>query len=185
MSYSLKKRVVGQLIQLRTINIDDYIDFFKWSKDEMFCLANGWDTNRSKEEIYDWLLRVVTNKAEDFVRLGIEYDGRLIGYGDLACIKANIAEIGIAIGERFLWGKGIGSCAVTLVMQYGSKMFDVNRYTAETHETNIRSRRMLRNVGFTQKSTIGREWYQGKETKLIQYEIAMKSDTGSLNTDSR
>ncbi|TDM16652.1 hypothetical protein [Macrococcoides canis] len=48
------------------------------------------------------------NEYDDFIRLGIELDDKLIGYADLAYIKGNSAELGIAIGESKLWGRGIG-----------------------------------------------------------------------------
>jgi [ribosomal protein S5]-alanine N-acetyltransferase len=41
--------------------------------------------------------------------MGIDLEERLVGYADLACIKDNTAELGIAIGESTLWGKGIGA----------------------------------------------------------------------------
>lgn len=94
-----------QPIHLRPIRTDDYIHFLAWSTDETFCLANGWDMNRSEEEIYRWVHHIVHHHPSDFVRLGIEYDGRLIGYGDIACIKDRTAEIGMAIGEKCLWGE--------------------------------------------------------------------------------
>ena len=62
----------------------------------------------------------VNNEAEDFIRLGIEYDGKMIGYGDLANIEANTAEIGIAIGESSLWGKGIGYHSTLSLMKYAT-----------------------------------------------------------------
>lgn len=55
-----------------------------------------------------WWLHCVNNSAVDFIRMGIEYKEKLIGYIDLACIKETTAELGIAIGESRLWGKGLG-----------------------------------------------------------------------------
>lgn len=52
-------------------------------------------------------MNCINNAAEDFIRMGIEFNEKLIGYADLACIKDNSAELGIAI-ESTLWGKGLG-----------------------------------------------------------------------------
>lgn len=93
-------------IKLRSLTVDDYSKVLNWSKDDSFCSVNGWEKNRSPKELYKWWLSCVNNAAEDFIRLGIEFNEELIGYADLACIKANSAELGIAIGESRLWGEG-------------------------------------------------------------------------------
>ena len=87
-------------IKVRPLSIDDFKNVLNWSKDDTFCSANGWEINRSEEELYRWWLHCVNHESEDFIRLGIELEERLIGYADLACIKDNTAELGIAIGER-------------------------------------------------------------------------------------
>lgn len=158
-----------QTITIRPIKMEDYETILKWSKDEAFCLANEWELNRDQEELYHWWHRCVHNDAEDFIRMGIEYDGILIGYGDLAFIKGNTAEIGIAIGESSLWGKGIGTNALKSLIEYASKELGITVFNAETHETNHRSKRMLEKVGFKEVSIIGSEVYKGTESQLIQY----------------
>lgn len=97
-----------QNIKLRPLSINDFEYVLKWSKDDTFCSANGWEKNRNEQELYRWWQHFVNNLSEDFIRLGIEFENRLIGYADLACIKGNEAELGIAIGDSSLWGKGIG-----------------------------------------------------------------------------
>jgi len=43
--------------------------------------------------------------------MGIEFNEKIIGYADLACMKDKTAELGIAIGESRSWGRGLGSNA--------------------------------------------------------------------------
>ncbi|WP_053075014.1 GNAT family N-acetyltransferase [Ornithinibacillus californiensis] len=95
---------------LRPITMEDYPTVLAWSMDEVFCSHNGWERNRDPDELYQWWRYCVENKAEDFVRLAIEWDGRLVGYADLV-IQDSDAEIGIAIGRSSSWGRGIGSQA--------------------------------------------------------------------------
>lgn len=42
--------------------------------DDTFCLANGWELNRSPEELYKWWLKCINNVAEDFIRMGIQFN---------------------------------------------------------------------------------------------------------------
>lgn len=156
-------------IKIRPLSIEDYKNVLNWSRDDIFCAANGWEKNRSEEELYSWWLHCINNISEDFIRLGIEMEGNLIGYADLACIKDNSAELGIAIGERALWGKGIGASSILCMMDYACEKLGITVFHAETHEENTRSRKMLEKIGFLEISRIGHEEYLGRENQLIQY----------------
>nr|WP_278044636.1 GNAT family N-acetyltransferase [Paenibacillus solani] len=153
------------------MSIDDYSFVLSWSKDDSFCSANGWEKNRNPDEIYSWWAKLVTKTQENFIRMGIEINKKLIGYIDLACIKDNTAELGIAIGESSMWGKGIGSKSALCMIEYGSKNLGITIYNAETHESNTRSRRMLEKIGFKEISRVGTEEYLGMNDQLIQYQL--------------
>lgn len=88
---------IVQSIKIRPLIIDDYRIVLNWSQDDIFCSANGWENSRSAEELYQWWLNCVNNVSEDFIRMGIEFNEKIIGYTDLACIKGNTAELGIAL----------------------------------------------------------------------------------------
>ncbi|OXM14827.1 GNAT family N-acetyltransferase [Paenibacillus herberti] len=92
-----------------------------------------------------------------------------MGYVDLASIKGNTAEIGVAIGESGLWGKGIGVSATKLWMDYASEKLGITVFYAEAHESNIRSIKMLEKSGFKELSRTGMEVYRGEECRLIQF----------------
>ncbi|MGG0669500.1 GNAT family N-acetyltransferase [Lederbergia citrisecunda] len=158
-------------IALRPLSVSDYETVLNWSKDDLFCSANDWEKNRNEEELYKWWLHCVNNEADDFIRMGIEFNGKLIGYADLANIEGHSAEIGIAIGETSLWGKGIGYHSTLSLLKYASTELGITIFNAETHETNTRSRKMLQNLGFEEISRIGSEEYLGEDSQLIQYRL--------------
>lgn len=167
------KNNIPYTIKIRPLSIEDYRAVLNWSKDDAFCSANGWEKNRNEEELYRWWLHCISNKSEDFIRMGIELEERLVGYADLACIKDNTAELGIAIGESTLWGKGIGSNSIVCMMDYAFKKLGITVFNAETHEGNIRSRKMLEKLEFIEISRIGIEEYFGTENELIQYRLSL------------
>lgn len=156
-------------VKIRPLSIDNYKIVLNWSKDDIFCAANCWEKNRSEEELYRWWIFCINNDSEDFIRMGIEMEEKLVGYADLACIKGNTAELGIAIVERTLWGKGIGAHSLLCMMDYANEELGITVFHAETHEENMRSRKMLEKIGFLEISRIGSEGYLGRENQLIQY----------------
>jgi [ribosomal protein S5]-alanine N-acetyltransferase len=160
-------------IKIRSLKIEDYKMVLNWSKDADFCFANGWELYRSEEELYQWWLHCVNSASEDFIRMGIELNDKLIGYSDLANMKDNTAELGIAIGESKLWGQGIGYNSILCMLDYASRNLGIVVFNAETHETNFRSRKVLKKVGFKEISRIGCEEYLGEDTQLIQYRLSL------------
>jgi len=161
---------LSEKITLRPIKMEDFQAVLLWSQDDDFCEANGWELNRSPEELSDWWKKCVDNKSTDFMRIGIALNNLLIGYGDLAYIHGSEAEIGIAIGRSSLWGQGIGQAATVKLINYG-KTIGITTFLAETHEINVRSRKMLERIGFIEICRNGSELYKGIETVLIQYKL--------------
>lgn len=155
---------------LRPIHMNDFQAILNWSKDEAFCESNGWELNRTTDELSNWWKKCVENRSTDFIRIGIELNDTLIGYGDLACINGSEAEVGIAIGESSLWGQGLGHVATVKLIDYG-KSIGITTFLAETHEINMRSRKMLERIGFNEISRHGNEVYKGIETALIQFKL--------------
>lgn len=164
------KEQLDRRIQLRPLRLKDFSQVVEWSRDMEFCFANGWEPSREKEELYQWWANCVNGTTDHFLRIGIEYEGRLIGYADLADIRYGMAEFGIAIGERALWGKGMAPVAARKLLSYAKETLGIDKVFAETHQTNHRSRKMLEKLGFKEVSRNGKEIYRGEETALIQYE---------------
>lgn len=58
------------------------------------------------------------------------------------------------------------------MMDYAFKKLGITVFNAETHEANIRSRKMLEKLEFIEISRIGIEEYFGTENELIQYRLS-------------
>lgn len=160
---------MNESIRLRELRMEDYDRVLRWSRDDLFCEANGWERNREPEELKSWWSYCVHMDKPSFIRMGIEWEGSFIGYADLAEIHEQQAELGIAIGERNSWGQGIGRQGTLAIMEYGKTNLRIKIFTAETHESNIRCRKMLEKIGFEETGREGYEWYCGKKDRLIQY----------------
>ncbi len=159
-------------LNIRPITIEDYEYVLSWSKDDQFCLANGWEKNREAEELYSWWLHCVNNMDDNFIRKGIEWNQKLIGYADLVLMDDETAELGIAIGDRTFWGQGIGTKACISMMEYAVENLAIRVFYAETHAANMRSRKMLDKIGFQEISRKGTESYLGVDSQLVQYRIS-------------
>ena len=71
-----------------------------------------------------------------------------IGIHPQSDIQRKNAELGYWLAQSF-WGQGIITQAIIQMVDYGFKMFDINRIFARPFGTNIASQRALEKAGFT------------------------------------
>ncbi|MCF7865094.1 MAG: GNAT family N-acetyltransferase [Candidatus Pacebacteria bacterium] len=60
------------------------------------------------------------------------------------------AQIGIVLGDKNFWGKGVASEVIEGVIQYACNTLDIEYIGAEVEEANIPMQKVLIKVGFSQ-----------------------------------
>ena len=159
-------------VRLRPVTRADFARVVRWSQDREFCLACDWTPDLTREEVEAWWSRVLAGSGAEFVRLGIEWDGVMVGYADLANVEERVgrAEFGIAVGERHLWGRGIASSAGQLMLRYAFHQLGLSRVTAQVHAPNVRSLALVRRLGFRQEGVLRRhDTYRGGVVDVIVF----------------
>lgn len=156
-------------LRLRPLRPGDEESAVRWGADEEFCLAIDWEVNLPPQRIRQHWQGIINASEPDFLRLGIALDDLLVGYTDLAQITANSAEFGIAIGERALWGHGLGLQAGRLTLAHAFTELGVQTVTAEAHAPNARSRTLMGRLGFTQTGLGGLEEYRGELVPVVRF----------------
>ena len=92
----------------------------------------------------------MVNKMNPQQVFAIEVDGVAsgsIGIFPQTDIRKKNAELGYWLAEP-LWGKGIIPKAITEIVTYGFKTFDINRIFAIPYHINIGSQKALEKAGF-------------------------------------
>lgn len=159
-------------LRLRPLSLDDLPAIGRWAADPEFCAATGWASGLTEARLRAFWTPLITQPEPDFLRLGAELDGQLIGYVDLAFIMGRQAELGFAIGERALWGRGLGERAARLMLRHAFETLHLRRVTAEVHATNVRSLALLRKLGFRETGLAPEsEKYRGEWVRLVQFEL--------------
>lgn len=82
----------------------------------------------------------------------------LIGFSDINWIKRN-ANIYIQIGEIDFWGKGIGTEAVEMVLEYGFMELNFHKIHSNILVPNKSSLKVAEKVGFKQEVVLREEIY--------------------------
>lgn len=147
----------------------EYIDsFLKWFNDPEIIqyLAAYLPMTRMAEET--WMENL--KDRDDTIRFSIvipQEDGseKLIGNCGLHNIdwKNRVAEVGIVIGEKEFQGKGFGTEAMELLLEYAFNTVNLNRIELYTYSFNERAQKSYNKVGFVEE---GRKrkflWLKGK-----------------------
>ncbi len=59
------------------------------------------------------------------------------------------AELGIALSNKQYWGKGLGTEAIQLLVQFGFNTLNLHRIYLTVFEDNLRAQRVYEKIGFT------------------------------------
>lgn len=135
-------------VTLRDLQARDLDRLIRWRNDpEIHQWFRGQDGALAWEEHINWF----QSRPDGRIDRIIEYRDNPVGYADIAID----GDVGIYIGERRLWGRGIATRALqTLIAGEEDRTL-----TAEIHRENIRSQRLFESVGF-RATDVGGPWFQ-------------------------
>jgi len=110
----------GERVTLRLLNDHDAPALLHWGNDAEFAWFQwGRDPGRwtNEQSARDWI-RVFAER--DGKLFAIEHKGRAVGFANYRDWqpKAKSAEVGIGIGEKALWSKGLGREALNLLVRH-------------------------------------------------------------------
>jgi RimJ/RimL family protein N-acetyltransferase len=171
------KKLIGKNIYLSPFSDEDYILFTEWINDyETARDLNQFSNVFSLEDEKDF---VENTKKSNKIYLSIvkEENDELIGNISLANID-NIhktATLGIMIGKKDERGKGYGTEAITLMLDYAFNYLNLNNIMLEALCTNIKAVKCYEKCGF-KKMGIRREssYINGKYRDNIFMQILKK-----------
>jgi len=80
----------------------------------------GWGRLRSRAAFQQKHEQRIREPEDDLVVFGVESEGRLVGYVQLALIDRTErrAAVAIVIGDRSAWGRGVGSTALRILERH-------------------------------------------------------------------
>jgi len=146
----------------------------RWQRDSEFRrLADSDPTDVSSEKkIKEWLEKRNEEgfKPERYPFAIRALDGdKLIGFTGLwVDLIHSEGWVGIGIGEREFWGKGYGTDAMRLILQYAFAELNLKRVSLALHSYNERALKSYEQAGFTLEGrTRGDQRREGKRTDTL------------------
>lgn len=153
----------GKRVRLSALSHQDGETMAGWQQDA--GLLRLWDAEpalpRSEDDVHRWiedgrnksgLIRLAIRPLEGNEILGVmELDGILWAH--------QVAWLGIGIGDRANWGKGLGREAIELALRLAFDELNLHRIQASVFSYNERSQALLAKAGF-QREGVYREFMQ-------------------------
>jgi len=144
--------IEGKNIYLRKVRISDGNEQYrKWMEDPeinqfLESRFEKWPVKKLKKYIKN------VNKNPDYLFLAIIHKTSKKRVGNIKLGPINrrhkFADIGIIIGEKEFWGKGLASEAIRLITDYAFNKLKLHKLTAGAYISNLGSTRAFEKVGF-------------------------------------
>ena len=164
--------IQGSKLCLRAMTRDDLPRLCQFNNDIDVELAGGGDPPLPQslarlEAEYD---AQIGGGGRDGTGFAIEADDKLIGQCALFSFNhvAHSAELGITIGDKEYWGRGYGTEAIGLLIDYGFRHHNLNRIFLNVNGDNDRAIGAYKRCGFIEEGRLrSHAWSNGQYIDLI------------------
>jgi RimJ/RimL family protein N-acetyltransferase len=144
------KKLKGKKVYLSPLNVEDAEQYCMWLNDfevAQNLLTFNQQLSQEREKVI--LNDMVKNNSQTFSIVDIKTDKLL---GNCSIFRINLrnrkAEVGIFIGNKEYWSKGYGTEALSLLIDYGFNILNLNNIMLEVFGFNKRAFKAYQKVGF-------------------------------------
>ena len=169
--------IYGDGIRFRAIEQTDLAAFVAWLNDPEVREGLQMVLPLSMADEQRWFEEMLKRPGEEHPFLiETQQDNIWIGIGNCAFFNIDwrfrSAEVGIFIGEKRLWGQGLGTKVMRLLIQVGFDTLNLNRIMLDVYETNPRAIRSYEKAGFKHEGRKRQGYYlNGKYIDVLQMSI--------------
>ncbi len=152
--------LIGERVYLRPLEREDLSLIRKWANDPEIRALTGEVAPMSQAAAEEWFERVRADRERVWFIVALKKTGRAIGEaGLLRMFPAwRTTDLSIIIGEKDAWGKGYGSEAIRLLMDYAFGALNFHRVAVGVVGFNERALRFYEKAGFKREG-IQRDGY--------------------------
>ena len=164
----MKELFTGELVHLSAVDPEEMSKAFsRWSRDSEYTRLLNMSIRplNSAKGIQKWMDEMIaeTSPSEYFFTIRTLDENKLIGGMFLEVVDwpGRDSSVAIFIGERENWGKGYGTDAMRLLLQYAFLELNLRRVSLGVFEYNPRAIRSYEKVGFC---------HEGRMRKYLNHE---------------
>lgn len=186
----------GHVVGLALARPEDVPVMARWNQDLEFTASIGTPGEAHTVEMRQEFYQKNSRPRQDNIEFSVILlsTGQLIGFGGLSDIsRALTATLFVGIGERHLWGKGLGTEATRLICEYGFFFRNLYSIKVEVNGYNHRAVRIYERLGFKPAGRVrGVIMLNGRRYDQIimdllrnEFELRHVGEFGQLETEIR
>ncbi|MEW5941873.1 MAG: GNAT family protein, partial [Chloroflexota bacterium] len=182
--------IYGEKVRLRAVERDDVKKYFEWVNDPEVTHGLALYLPMSTTDEEKWFERA-TNRDPNEKPLAIEMrDGegwRLIGncaFFDIDTV-ARSGEIGIMIGDKSVWNKGLGTEAMGLLLLHGFETLNLNRVMLKVYAYNARAIRAYEKAGFKREGALRQAVFKHGKYDDVHIMSVLRSEWDARKAEGR
>lgn len=165
---------------LRSYQKEDIFSWQRWDLDEdvQQYMPGPENTPMSDEQQLAYLKECETDMEGIYWSIVWKENQQLIGTISLTDINQyhGVAELGIVIGEKKYWGKGVAREAVRLVLDNARSELELRRITVEYEEENKAMGKVLEENGFLRECVcVASRVKNGKPINTVRSYILLRT----------
>jgi len=153
-----------ETIYLRSLERDDLELFWQWFADrEVVKYSMGiWIFPYSKIDTQEWLEQTIRDKQTLSLGIVEKASERLVGYAGITAISGinRSGEYYLFIGDKQSWGKGYGTAATRMIVDYGFLSLNLNRIMLTVFASNTSALRVYTKAGFKEEGIMRQACYR-------------------------
>ena len=150
-----KPVLIGNRINLRPITVDDATAMFASLSDKESMRLTGTQESFTFDQVRQFCEKIEHAEDRADFAITLKDDPTYVGEAVLNDIdlRNRTASFRIALGNEALFGKGYGSEATQLIIDYGFQTLNLHRIELEVYDFNPRARHVYEKIGFVYEGT--------------------------------
>ena len=151
-----RSRFDGSRVQLTPLEAKDSAALFRWINDRELVIFNAGFHPVHAEQHASWMKRIVRSPDVAIFAIRLRRGNRLIGVCQLHSISAvhRSAELQIRIGDAAARGRGYGTEAVRLLVEFGFRDLNLHRIWLRVFRSNVRALKTYSAAGFVKEGVM-------------------------------
>jgi RimJ/RimL family protein N-acetyltransferase len=158
----------GERVRLRPIERDDLPNYVVWINDPDVLAYFGTYLPMNLAQETAWFESMLNDP--NVLNFAIEYEGRHVGGAGFNGIRwrHQSAEVGLFIGEKALWGRGLGQDTLRTLLDYGFNQLNFHRIYLRVFAEHARAVRSYEALGFVHEGRLRQaEWRHGRWQDIL------------------
>jgi RimJ/RimL family protein N-acetyltransferase len=156
--------IEGRSVRLRPVEREDLPRFVRWLADPEVRRHIEMHLSLSLAQEERWFEESLGKGDLQPLAIDARLDGDFVHVGSCGFHEIRWRDrtgvVGLLIGERTVWGRGLGTEAMRALLRHAFDTLNLNRIALRVFENNVRAVRVYEKLGFVREGRLRQDHYR-------------------------